>query len=161
TSRTTRAAVPDDASAAAPTAAAGVAAALPAGKGRHQGACASQSAEASVHQTSPSQKGFMPRARGRMLGETARSRQPLQNIREDPARFVEWFRHSAPYVHAHRDRTFVLVFGGQTVASEGFRRLVSDVALLAGVGVKLVLVHGAQPQTVAHMQAVGARVRKV
>lgn len=85
----------------------------------------------------------------------------MQDIRENAQRFVEWFRHSAPYVHAHRDRTFVVVFGGQTVASEGFDRLVTDIALLSGLGVRLVLVHGAQPQVEERLRETGARTRKV
>ena len=29
--------------------------------------------------------------------------------------YVHWFRHSAPYINAHRDKTFVLMFGGEAV----------------------------------------------
>ncbi len=36
--------------------------------------------------------------------------------------FVESFRHSAPYINAHRGRTFVLVFGGEAVADPQLRR---------------------------------------
>jgi len=60
--------------------------------------------------------------------------------------FVEWFRSSAPYIHAHRGKTFVIVFGGEVIDSPGLRALVQDVALLYGLGVKLVLVVGARPQ---------------
>jgi amino-acid N-acetyltransferase len=61
-------------------------------------------------------------------------------------RFVELFRSSAPYVHAHRGRTFVIAFGGEAQKSAGFRDLVHDVALLAALGIRVVLVHGARPQ---------------
>lgn len=64
---------------------------------------------------------------------------------DNPA-FVDWFRASSPYIHAHRGRTFVLAFGGETVASPGFANLVHDIALLQGLGIRLVLVHGARPQ---------------
>ena len=60
--------------------------------------------------------------------------------------FVESFRHSAPYIHAHRDRTVVLVFGGEAVADHEFCNLVHDIALLHSLGIRLVLVHGARPQ---------------
>lgn len=84
-----------------------------------------------------------------------------QDIREDPERFVRWFRHSSPYIHAHRGRTFVVAFGGHTVASEGFPRLVSDLALLHGLGVRLVIVHGAGPQTESRLAEAGAKLRRV
>ena len=60
--------------------------------------------------------------------------------------FVESLRHSAPYIHAHRGRTFVLVFGGEAVADPQFCNLVHDIALLHSLGIRLVLVHGARPQ---------------
>jgi amino-acid N-acetyltransferase len=52
--------------------------------------------------------------------------QKLIKIRTVPTKknksdnFVDWFRSSSPYIHAHRGRTFVIVFGGEAVASEGF-----------------------------------------
>ena len=32
--------------------------------------------------------------------------------------FVHWIRAAAPYVHAFRDKTFVIAFGGEVVADE-------------------------------------------
>ncbi len=63
-----------------------------------------------------------------------------------PDNFVDWFRGSSPYIHAHRGRTFVIAFGGEAVADEHFANLVHDIALLHGIGIRLVLVHGARPQ---------------
>ncbi len=60
--------------------------------------------------------------------------------------FVESFRLSAPYIHAHRGRTFVVMFGGEAVAETDFPKLVHDVALMHSLGVRLVLVHGSKPQ---------------
>ncbi len=60
--------------------------------------------------------------------------------------YVKWFRHSAPYINAHRGKTFVLMFGGEAVAHPNFDNIVHDIALLNSLGVKLVLVHGARPQ---------------
>ena len=60
--------------------------------------------------------------------------------------FVQHFRASAPYIHAHRGRTFVIMFGGEAVAAKDFRTLLYDVALLHSLGVRLVLVAGARPQ---------------
>jgi amino-acid N-acetyltransferase len=59
---------------------------------------------------------------------------------------VDWFRESAPYIHAHRGRTFVILFGGEAVEDSGFANLIHDVALLGSLGVRIVLVHGARPQ---------------
>lgn len=78
-----------------------------------------------------------------------------------PDRFIEWFRASAPYIHAHRGRTFVIVFGGEAALSPGFRDLVHDVALLHSLGVRLVLVAGARPQIEKRMRARGATPKYV
>jgi amino-acid N-acetyltransferase len=59
---------------------------------------------------------------------------------------IDWFRQSAPYIHAHRGSTFVILFGGEAVAHEGFSHLINDIALLGSLGVRIVLVHGARPQ---------------
>lgn len=59
---------------------------------------------------------------------------------------VKIFRNSAPYINAHRGKTFVLVFGGEAVEDENFANIIHDIALLNSLGVKLVLVHGARPQ---------------
>jgi amino-acid N-acetyltransferase len=63
-----------------------------------------------------------------------------------PDNFVDWFRGSSPYIHAHRGRTFVIAFGGEAVADDQFANLIHDIALLHGIGIRLVLVHGARPQ---------------
>jgi amino-acid N-acetyltransferase len=60
--------------------------------------------------------------------------------------FVDWFRQSSPYIHAHRGKVFVLSFGGEALTDEGFADLVHDIALLNGLGIRLVLVPGARPQ---------------
>lgn len=60
--------------------------------------------------------------------------------------FVLWVRQATPYIHAHRGRTFVIAFGGEAVADPRFADLVHDIALLHGLGVRVVLVHGARPQ---------------
>ena len=60
--------------------------------------------------------------------------------------FVNWFRNSSPYIHAHRNRTFVIFFSGNAVATPNFDNLIHDLALLRSLGVRLVLVHGIRPQ---------------
>jgi len=60
--------------------------------------------------------------------------------------FVKWFRTAAPYIHAHRGKTVVLQFDGDLIDSEEFAHLVSDIALLNSLGIRLVIVFGARPQ---------------
>ena len=69
--------------------------------------------------------------------------------------FVPWFRAAAPYIHAFRGKTFVIAFGGEVVADGRFVTLTHDFNLLASLGVRLVLVHGARPQIEARLQAAG------
>lgn len=71
--------------------------------------------------------------------------------------FVDWFRASAPYIHAHRGKTFVVVFGGEMIDSPRLRSLVQDVALLHGLGVRLVLVAGARPQIEERLAKAGRK----
>jgi amino-acid N-acetyltransferase len=67
------------------------------------------------------------------------------------ADFVAWFRSVAPYINAFRGRTFVIAFGGEVVADGKFVELAHDFNLLASLGIRLVLVHGARPQIVQHL----------
>ena len=60
--------------------------------------------------------------------------------------FVQWFRAAAPYIHAFRGRTFVIAFGGEVVSDGRFYELTHDLNLLAALGVRIVLVHGARTQ---------------
>lgn len=60
--------------------------------------------------------------------------------------FVQWFRASSPYIQAHRNKTFVINFGGEALQDESFKNLIHDFALLKSLGIRLVLVHGIRPQ---------------
>jgi amino-acid N-acetyltransferase len=68
-----------------------------------------------------------------------------------PADFVAWFRSVAPYINAFRGKTFVIAFGGEVVADGKFVELTHDFNLLAALGIRLVLVHGARPQIEQHL----------
>ena len=70
--------------------------------------------------------------------------------------FVNSFRNSAPYINAHKGKTFVLVCGGEVVADETFSSIVHDIALLSTLGVNLVLVHGSRSQVEAGLQSANA-----
>ena len=65
---------------------------------------------------------------------------------QDSTQLVNWFRSSAPYINAHRNKTFVLMLGGEALETGNFQDIINDIALLNSLGVKLVLVYGARPQ---------------
>ncbi len=66
--------------------------------------------------------------------------------------FVHWFRGSTPYIQAHRNKTFVINFGGEALQDNSFQNLIHDFALLNSLGIRLVLVHGICPQIDARLQ---------
>ncbi len=70
---------------------------------------------------------------------------------QNDATFVDWFRNSAPYIHAHRHRTFVIFFGGEALL-DNVAPLIHDFALLCSLGIRLVLVHGIRPQIDSRLQ---------
>ncbi|VAX08310.1 N-acetylglutamate synthase [hydrothermal vent metagenome] len=78
-----------------------------------------------------------------------------------PDPFVDWFRSSSPYIHAHRGKTFVITFGGEAVADDAFPNLIHDIALLQGLGIRLVLVHGARPQIEQRLKAQGTEMQYI
>lgn len=81
--------------------------------------------------------------------------------RVDQAAFVDWFRHSSPYIHAFRGRTFVVTFGGELVEDPGFANFIHDVALLSSLRIRLVLVHGARPQIDRRLREAGLEWRTI
>ncbi|WP_258193121.1 amino-acid N-acetyltransferase [Nitrosomonas oligotropha] len=75
------------------------------------------------------------------------NKNPLSSLTMNtPAEFVAWFRSVAPYINAFRGKTFVIGFSGEMVTNAAFVDFIHDVNLLASLGVRLVLVHGARPQ---------------
>ncbi len=75
------------------------------------------------------------------------------------SQFVGWLRSVAPYIHAHRGKTFVVAIGGELIAAGGLNALVQDVALLAAMGVRIVLVHGFRPQIEEQLREKGVGAR--
>lgn len=55
-------------------------------------------------------------------------------------------REASPYIRAHRGETFVVYVGGEALNELGLAGLIQDLILLRGLGIKLVVVHGARPQ---------------
>ena len=72
-------------------------------------------------------------------------------VKERRTELVEGFRHSVPYINAHRGKTFVIMLGGEAIEHENFSSIVSDIGLLHSLGIRLVLVFGARPQIDANL----------
>lgn len=64
----------------------------------------------------------------------------------DELNYVDWFRHSSPYINAHRGKTFVILIPGEAIECTHFSSIIHDLALLDSLGIRLVLVQGARPQ---------------
>ncbi|MGD8175909.1 amino-acid N-acetyltransferase [Marinimicrobium sp. ARAG 43.8] len=71
--------------------------------------------------------------------------------------YVKWFRHSSPYINAHRGKTFVLMLPGEALVHDNFSNIIYDIALLSSLGVRLVLVHGARPHIDARLSEAGTQ----
>ncbi|MGR6860860.1 amino-acid N-acetyltransferase [Aliivibrio salmonicida] len=66
---------------------------------------------------------------------------------------VKGFRQSAPYVNAHRDKTVVIMLGGEAIADPNFANIVNDIALLNSLGLRIVIVYGTRPQMRAQLKS--------
>jgi amino-acid N-acetyltransferase len=75
------------------------------------------------------------------------------------AQFVAWLRDVAPYVHAHRGKTFVIAFAGELIEAGRLNALVHDLSLLHALGIQLVIVHGSRPQVQAQLALKGIETR--
>ena len=73
--------------------------------------------------------------------------------------FVDWFRRAAPYINAHRGRTFVIEIDGESADDPQLHGIVHDLALLRSLGVELVVVHGARPWIERRIEALGLEPR--
>ena len=73
-------------------------------------------------------------------------------VKERRTELVEGFRHSVPYINAHRGKTFVIMLGGEAIEHENFSNIVNDIGLLHSLGIRLVLVYGARPQIDANLE---------
>ena len=73
--------------------------------------------------------------------------------------FVEWFRRAAPYINAHRGRTFVIEIDGESTEDPLLHGIVHDLALMRSLGIDLVVVHGARPWVERRIEAQGLTPR--
>ena len=69
--------------------------------------------------------------------------------------YVQFFRETSPYIHAHRGKTFVIAVSGDATSHANFQSIVHDIALLQSLGVHIVMVHGARPQIEQRLQQAG------
>jgi amino-acid N-acetyltransferase len=74
---------------------------------------------------------------------------------DSSAHYVKWFRHSAPYINAHRGKTFVIKLPGDCIDNDNFGNIINDIGILNSLGIKLVVVHGARSEIQAQLAAHG------
>lgn len=72
-----------------------------------------------------------------------------------PDNYVTWFRHSAPYINAHRGKTFVIMLPGDCMEKGNFGNIINDIGILNSLGIRLVVVHGARTEIEAQLAAHG------
>lgn len=76
--------------------------------------------------------------------------------------FVKFFRQASPYIEGHRGRSFVIAIPGEVLDRQDILdTLLQDVALLHGLGVRLVVVIGARMQINQAIRAKGSEPRYV
>ena len=73
--------------------------------------------------------------------------------------FVDWFRRAAPYINAHRGRTFIIEIDGESTEDPHLRGIVHDLALLRSLGIHLVVVYGARPWVQQRIESLGLETR--
>ena len=61
-------------------------------------------------------------------------------------KYIDWFRETAPYINQHRGKSVVIMLPGEFAQAPFLQNVVSDIAVLHSLGLKLVLVHGARQQ---------------
>ncbi|WP_020558977.1 amino-acid N-acetyltransferase [Thiofilum flexile] len=59
---------------------------------------------------------------------------------------VSLLREIGPYIQRHRNKIFVIAFAGEVVEQPTFRRIIQDIAIIASLDVRVVLIHGTRPQ---------------
>lgn len=65
---------------------------------------------------------------------------------ERTTELVQGFRHSVPYINAHRGKIFIIMLGGEAIKYGNFYGIINDIGLLHSLGIHLVVVYGARPQ---------------
>jgi len=75
---------------------------------------------------------------------------------------VAALRHAAPYIRMYKRKTFVVKAGGEAFVDPAqSRALLEQIAILHQVGIRIVLVHGAGPQSTARAKEKGLETTMV
>ena len=74
----------------------------------------------------------------------------------NPNEFLSFFRQAAPYIHAHREKTFVIHFDCD-FSDPKLEKTLHDCALLQSLGVKLVLVYGTKKEINQNLEKQGIK----
>jgi len=80
---------------------------------------------------------------------------------KDHEQFIQWFRHSSPYINTHRGKTFVILFDGKVINSDLFPEIIHDFALLNSLGIKLVLIFDACKNIDSALEAANIKTQKI
>ena len=74
----------------------------------------------------------------------------------DPIRGIAGLKGALRYVRAYRDRVFVVKLGGEVLADPAGRdQVAAQLALLASLSIRVVVVHGGGPQATALSRRMG------
>ncbi len=80
----------------------------------------------------------------------------------DSSRGVPGLKGALRYVRAYRDKIFVVKVGGEVLAeTEVMEQVCAQIALLASLGIRLVVVHGGGPQATALSRRMGVEPRLI
>jgi amino-acid N-acetyltransferase len=76
---------------------------------------------------------------------------------------VQFFREAAPYIQAHKNKTAIVALASELIASSRLKSILSDIAILSALGLKIILVHGTrwhinQQLGIAHADAPKTRI---
>ena len=78
----------------------------------------------------------------------------MENITKKAAVLIE----AIPYIHAFRQKVFVIKYGGSILNDEKIRQNVfQDIVFLSYVGIRTILVHGGGPQISSRMKEAGIK----
>lgn len=68
--------------------------------------------------------------------------------------FLQFFRGTSPYIHAHRGKTLVICVSGESLDAAS-ADIIADLALMRSLGLRLVVVFGSRPQVSSAFKAAG------